>query len=143
MSNIKNIQTVAPFLADDFVDLDHEIFDVDKYYEFVHEKRNKLGLFSKYLVCKLHDSWVIETNLTDNQFSITLNDFSTYVIADAIIQNFALPIKPDEISFPLTLSFDTNGRKNYCNCFSKKYFRNGKSGICVEETVWKYVRQIL
>jgi len=108
MSDIKNIQTLAPLLAEDFIDFDERIFERDKYNEFINYKKNEPGLFSKYLICKLHDSRVIEINLTDKQFSITLNDFSTYVFADAIINRFSLPIDSDKILFPLTLTFNTN-----------------------------------
>jgi hypothetical protein len=108
MSDIKNIQTIAPMLADDFIDFEESIFDTDKYSEFLRDRKSKLGLFTKYLVCKLHDSWVIETNLTDKQFSITLNDSSTHVFADAIVDRFSLSIDHDKLTFPLTLTFDSN-----------------------------------
>ena len=108
MSDIKNIQTIAPMLADDFIDLDAPIFDTHKYHEFLRERKNKLGLFSKYLICKFHDSCVIDVKQTDQSFSITLNDFSTYVFADAIITKFSLPIDPDHISFPVILTFNSN-----------------------------------
>jgi hypothetical protein len=108
MNDIKNIQTIAPMLADDFIDLEEPIFDTDKYSEFLLDRKNKLGLFSKYLVCKFHDSWVIDVKQTDDLFSITLNDFSTYVFADAIIEKFSLPIDSDHISFPISLNFNSN-----------------------------------
>lgn len=108
MNNSKNIQKIAPFLADEFIDLDESFFDTDKYFEFIQSKKNDLGLFSKYLVCKLHDSWVIDTSLTEKQFSITLNDFSTHVFADAIVDKFSLSIDHDKLVFPVTLTFNSN-----------------------------------
>lgn len=108
MSDIKNIQTIAPMLADDFIELNEPIFDTDKYDEFLRERKNNLGLFRKYLVCKFHDSWVIDIKQTDKSFSIVLNDFSTYVFADAIIKKFSLPIDSGHISFPVTLTFNSN-----------------------------------
>jgi hypothetical protein len=108
MSDFKNIQTIAPMLADDFIDLEEPIFDTDKYSEFLRDRKNKLGLFSKYLICKFHDSWVIDVKQSDNVFSITLNDFSTYVFEDAIIDKFSLPIDSDHIFFPVSLNFSSN-----------------------------------
>jgi hypothetical protein len=108
VNDIKNIQTIAPMLADDFIDLEEPIFDTDKYSEFLQDRKSKLGLFSKYLVCKFHDSWVIDVKQTDDLFLITLNDFSTYVFADAIIDKFSLPIDSDHISFPISLNFSSN-----------------------------------
>lgn len=108
MTDIKNIQTLAPLLAEDFIDFDEPIFDTDKYKEFLHDRKSRLGLYSKYLPFKLHDSWVVETNFTDKQFSITLNDFSTHVFADAIVDRFSLSIAHDKLTFPLTLTFNSN-----------------------------------
>jgi hypothetical protein len=110
MSNKKNILTVAPFLADDFVEASEIVFDVDQYQQFINDNKKRLGLFSKYLICKLHDSWVIETNITDKLFSVILNDFSTYVFADTIIEKNNLSIDSDNISFPIQLDFKTSSK---------------------------------
>lgn len=108
MTYKKNIQTIAPLLADDFVDLDEPIFDRHKYSKFLDNNGRRLGIFKKYLICKLHDSWVIETKQDNDSFTITLNDFSTYVFADTLIEKFNLPIDSGHISFPLTIEFIEN-----------------------------------
>jgi hypothetical protein len=108
MSDLKNIQTLAPLLAEAFIDFDEPIFDMDKYNEYLRDKKSRLGLFSKYLIFKLHDSKVIETNLTNKQFSITLNDYSTQMLAYAIVDKFSLSIDHNNLTFPVTLTFNSN-----------------------------------
>lgn len=104
--NIKrNIQTIAPFLADDFVDLDESIFDTEEYAKFLNQNSDRLGIYKKYSFCKLHDSWIIEIRNEKDKFEITLNDFSTFVFADTLIEKYKLPIYPEKISFPLTIEF--------------------------------------
>lgn len=108
MTDKRNIQTIAPLLADDFVDLNEPIFDSDKYSDFLDNNTNRLGTFKKYLICKLHDSWVIDAKQENRSFKITLNDFSTYVFADTLIEKSNLPIESDHISFPLTIELSEN-----------------------------------
>lgn len=103
MNNKRNILTIAPFLADDFVDLDVPLFDKDTYSVFLDNNANRLGTFKKYLICKLHDSWVIDSKQENDRLTLTLNDFSTYVFADTLIEKLNLPIDSDHISFPLTI----------------------------------------
>ena len=113
MNNKRNIQTIAPFLADGFIDLEKPIFDTDEYSTFLNKNADRLGLFKKYLICKLHDSWVIDTNVSDNLFSITLNDFSTHVFADAIIERKNLSIDHDKLVFPIQIDFKTNNKVTF------------------------------
>jgi hypothetical protein len=108
MNDKRNIQTIAPFLADDFVDLDEPIFDTDRYSIFLDNNAIRLGTFKKYLICKLHDSWVIDTKQDNDRLTISLNDFSTYVFADTLIEKLNLPIDSDHISFPLTIELAGN-----------------------------------
>jgi len=103
MTEKRNIQTIAPLLADDFIDLDEPIFDTDGYSIFLDNNENRLGTFKKSLICKLHDSWEIDTKQDIDSFILTLNDFSTYVFADTLIEKSNLPIDSDNISFPLTI----------------------------------------
>jgi len=95
-------------LADDFVDLNEPIFDTDSYSVFLDNNTSRLGTFKKYLICKLHDSWVIEIKQDNNNFKITLNDFSTYVFANTLIEKSNLPINSDHISFPFTIELAEN-----------------------------------
>lgn len=108
MSDKRNIQTIAPFLADDFIDLDEPIFETNKYSVFLHNNANRLGTLKKYLICKLHDSWIIDVNESIDKFRLTLNDYSTYVFADKIIERYNLPINSDNIAFPLTIELTGN-----------------------------------
>ena len=108
MTGKRNIQTIAPFLADDFVDLDEPIFNTDTYSAFLENNAIRLGTFKKYLICKLHDSWVIDVNENIDKFSLILNDYSTYVFADKIIERYNLPIDSDNIAFPLTIELTGN-----------------------------------
>lgn len=103
----KNITTVAPLLARDFLEISDPVFNIQEYEKFVETNKSRLGLFAKYLICKFHDSWIIETKITDTKFSIVLNDFSTYVFADSIIEKNNLIIDADNISFPIHLDFIT------------------------------------
>jgi hypothetical protein len=69
---------------------------------------NTLGAFKKYLICKLHDSWVIDTKHDNDSFKITLNDFSTYIFATTLIERFNLSVAPDHLLFPLTIELAEN-----------------------------------
>src|SRR5258708_36528340 len=115
MSEERNIKTIAPFLADDFIDLEEPIFDTDKYSQFIDQNSYRLGTFKKYLICKLHDSWIVDISMQSDSLTITLNDFSTYVFADSIVEKFQLPIDPDNISFPLTIELKGNLKVQYNN----------------------------
>ena len=103
MSDKRNIQTIAPLLADDFVDLEEPIFHADEYSNILNQNSARLGLFKKYLTCKLHDSWVIELTQDLDSLKIKLNDFSTHVFADAIIERKKINIPHDKLVFPLTI----------------------------------------
>ncbi len=105
MTKKRNIKEVAPYLADDFIDIEEPIFDTELYGDFLTQNSEKLGIYSKYLICKLHDSWIINILNQNDSLFIELNDFSTYVFAHSIIDKFKLPIDADHISFPLTIEF--------------------------------------
>jgi len=105
MNKQRNIQTIAPFLADDFVDSEKPIFDLDKYTRFLNQNSDRLGTYKKYLICKLHDSWVIDIKQGNDKLEIQLNDFSTVVFADTLIGKYKLQVDSDNISFPLTIEF--------------------------------------
>ena len=113
MSNNKNIQIIAPLLANDFVDMEESIFDMDNYSILLEQNSARLGLFKKYLVCKLHDSWIIQINQDNDNLKIALNDFSTYVFADTLIEKFNLSIDSDNISFPLTIELEGDLKVEY------------------------------
>ena len=105
--------TIAPLLADDFIDLDEPIFDTNKYSDFLKQNDFRLGIFKKYLICKLHDSWIIDILQQNDKLTIILNDFSSYVFADAIIDKYKLSIDSDNISFPIQIEFTENLSVDY------------------------------
>jgi len=113
MNTKRNIKEIAPLLADDFVDLEESIFDTDLYSAFLTKNSEKLGVFNKYLICKLHDSWIINIINRNDSFLIELNDFSTYVFAHSIIDKFELSIDPDCISFPIKIELKGNLKLEY------------------------------
>ena len=108
MNTKRNIKEIAPLLADDFIDLEESIFDTELYADFLTKNSEKLGVYNKYLICKLHDSWIIDIINLNDSFLMELNDFSTYVFAHSIIDKFTLPIDADHISFPLTIELKGN-----------------------------------
>ena len=103
MNTKRNIKEIAPYLADDFVDMEEPIFDTELYANFLTQNSEKLGIYSKYLICKLHDSRIINISNQHDSLIIELNDFSTYVFAHSIIDKFKLPIDVNHISFPLII----------------------------------------
>ena len=98
------IQNIAPLLADDFVDFEVNKKTRKEYLKLITDNSNQLGLYQKYLGV-LHDSWVINTNITQDIFSITLNDFTTHVFADVINDKQKLKINHDKLVFPIQLDF--------------------------------------
>ncbi|WP_053404614.1 hypothetical protein [Persicobacter sp. CCB-QB2] len=104
----RNIIEIAPFLADDFVDLDEPIFDLTQYSKFLDENSDQLGNLKKYLNGKLHDSWITNFELDEKKIQITLNDFSTHVFSDAMVERFDIKIDHDKLVFPLTLELKEN-----------------------------------
>ncbi|MCB0704150.1 MAG: hypothetical protein KDC34_02530 [Saprospiraceae bacterium] len=105
MSVLKNIKEVAPFLADHFIDLEKPLLDIESYSTFLNHREAHLGVFKKYLICKLHDSWILGTERTHSTFKLKLNDFTTHVFADALIKRKNLQIEHDQLVFPLELTF--------------------------------------
>ena len=108
MTEKRNIKTIAPFLADNFVDFDEQIFDIDLYSKFLNDNSNILKNFNKYLFCLLHDSWIIDLEIKSDILILTLNDFSTHVFADAIVDKFNIDIEHEKLIFPLILELKGN-----------------------------------
>jgi hypothetical protein len=103
----RKIQELAPLLADNFVDYETEQATFENNEKIVNDNISRLGHFHKYLG-RLHDSWVLETNLTADKFSIILNDFTTHVFADALIDKKKIEIDHDKLIFPVQLDFETS-----------------------------------
>jgi hypothetical protein len=101
----RNIQEIALLLADHFVDIEIEAKAFEENNKLVEENAQRLGLYYKYLGL-LHDSQFINTNITDNKFSITLNDFTTHVFSDVIVDKKKIEIEHAKLVFPIQLDFE-------------------------------------
>ena len=99
------IQDIAPLLAEDFIDFEANSETKKKYSKLLTDNSKRLGLYLKYLP-RLHDSWFIETKLTENIFATKLNDFTTHVFADALIKKKNLKINHDKLVFPIHIDFE-------------------------------------
>ena len=99
-----NIKDVSPLLAPHFLDIeaDPSLFKINN--KLINEHSDKIGLYSKYLG-HLHDSLILQTDLTLNKFSLILNDFTTYSFASAIVEKHAITIDHDKLIFPIQLNF--------------------------------------
>jgi len=93
-------------LADHFVDIESDATTFQENNKLVADNAQRLGIYHKYLGL-LHDSWFIKANITSDKFSITLNDFTTHVFADVIVDKKKLDIDHDKLVFPIQLEFET------------------------------------
>ncbi len=100
-----NIKTIAPLLASQFIDVEDDIELVRNRDKFTSYQKTLLGGFHNYLD-KLHDSWIVNTKVNSETYSITLNDFTTHVFADALIENKGLNFNDDDLVFPIRFDFN-------------------------------------
>lgn len=100
----KKIQDIAPIIADNFVDYDADSETRENYFQLL-KNSSRLGIYYKYL-SSLNDSWIIKTELADNKFTMIINDFTTHVFADALIDKKGLKIDHKDLIFPLHLDFE-------------------------------------
>lgn len=102
----RNIQDIAPLLADHFLDIQSDTSTFEKNNKLVADNAQRLGLYHKYLGL-LHDSRFIKTNITADKCSITLNDFSTHVFSAVLVDKKKLDIDHGILVFPIQLDFET------------------------------------
>lgn len=102
----KNITEIAPLLAYHFLDMESNALDFEPYNQMLVLNAPQLGRYYKYLG-RLHDSWILETKLSDGNFSIVLNDFATHVLADVLVERQHLKIEHQKLVFPIELVFET------------------------------------
>jgi hypothetical protein len=95
---IKGIRDIAPLLACHFVDIESDKAALEKNKKLVNANAQRLGLYHKYLGL-LHDSWFIKATLTPDRFSIILNEFTTHVFSDVIVDRKKLNIEHDKLVF--------------------------------------------
>lgn len=143
------IQDIAPLLAEDFIDFD---INREKQIQLATDNSQRLGLLKKYLGL-LHDSSIIRSNASNDKFSITLNDFTTHVFADVIVNRQKLKIKHAKLVFPIKIDFeitnlsfntvDENGyihsmeQTNFDEYLSEQIISIDKDIIEIGLTVWK------
>jgi hypothetical protein len=101
----KKIQHISPLLADHFVDTEIDTMTIERNKKLVTDNADRLGQYYKYLGL-LHDSWLIKTNITANRFSIILNDFTTHVFSDVIVERKKIKIDHEKLVFPIHIDFD-------------------------------------
>jgi len=102
----RNIQEIAPLLADHFVNIESDSTTFEENSKLVADNAQRLGLYHKYLGL-LHDSWFIKTDITADKFSITLNDFTVHVFSDVIVDKKKLKIDHNRLVFPVQIDFVT------------------------------------
>jgi hypothetical protein len=101
----RKIQDIAPLLADHFLDVEIKTSTFEIYNSFLSKNAHRIGIYYKYLGV-LHDSWFIDSVFSDSNFSIILNDFTTHVFSDVIIEKKNLFIEHEKLIFPIQLDFD-------------------------------------
>lgn len=102
-----NIVDVAPLLATHFIDVDSDLKLIKANAQLLINNRERIGKYYDYQN-RLHDSWIINTTITESKFTFVLNDFVTHVFADAIIEKKQLVIEHDKLVFPVIIEFDVN-----------------------------------
>ena len=102
----RRIQDIAPLLADHFVDIERDATTIEENNKLVADNAQRLGLYHKYLGL-LHDSWFLKTNITSDKFSITLNDFTTPVFSDVIVDKKKIKIDHEKLVFPIQVDLET------------------------------------
>jgi len=100
-----NIKELVPSFAEDFIDLENEIFERIQYDELIAKNHRKIGLLNKYINGKLHDSWILNSKLTNETYQLELNDFATHVFSDAIIEKKNLRYEDEDLIFPIEINF--------------------------------------
>lgn len=98
------IQDIAPILADQFIDIEADQQGLKLNKILIDDNAIRLGLYYKYLGL-LHDSWFIQSNIFDDKYTIILNDFTTHVFADVIVDRKGLNINHDKLIFPIQVDF--------------------------------------
>jgi len=101
------IQEIAPLLAEQFIDFEADSTIVANYDKLLHENADRIGLYQNYFPL-LHDSWFLDTTLTENKYSIILNDYTRYLFSLALIERKELEIDPGDLVFLLHGDFVTS-----------------------------------
>jgi hypothetical protein len=108
------------------------------YSKFLNDNSNILKNFNKYLFCLLHDSWIIDLEIKSDLLILTLNDFSTHVFADAIVDKFNIDIEHEKLIFPLILELKGNLSVEFYKVDSHGYLKRIEQ-ISVDEYLYEQV----
>ncbi|WP_374949049.1 hypothetical protein [Mucilaginibacter sp.] len=96
-----NILDIAPSLAEYFTDVeprgDFNSVNLSESTDTISQYRPYFGL--------LHDSRILESIISPDQFFLQLNDFTTHVFADALVNRKRLAINDDKLVFRIDLNF--------------------------------------
>jgi hypothetical protein len=99
-----SIRDLAPQLAYHLIDIDNNQLVYEAYQRLIAENANQIGIFCKY-IGRLHDCGILSSMLSEKNFSITLNDFSTHIFADIIVEKVKLNIPQCKLVFPIQIDF--------------------------------------
>src|SRR5690606_14587107 len=102
----RNIQDIAPLLADHFVDFESDVKTLEENNKLVADNAQRLGLYHKYLGL-LHDRSNIKTNNTTVRYSTTLHEFTTHVFSNVIVDKKKIKIDHHNLVFPIRIDFET------------------------------------
>jgi adenine-specific DNA methylase len=106
--NPKNIRNISSKLAYFIVDIEDEVAkeafsDEEK---LINANKERLGTFTRYSKSFLHDSEVLRSEVSATGYVLLVNDFTTHVFADAIVETKGVHIPHEELVFPLELEFN-------------------------------------
>ena len=93
-------------LADHYVDIEIEATTFEVNNKLVAENEQRRGLYHKYSGL-LYDSWFIKANITSDKFSNTLNDFTTLVFSDVIVDKKKIKIDHEKLVFLIQVDLET------------------------------------
>lgn len=100
----KNLIKIAPLLAEHVTDFELPENTYSDYLSFLQNHKKDLGKFYKYNNY-LHDSWINEISITNSNFILNLNDFTTHVFSDVIVDKQNIEIQHEKLNFPVILDF--------------------------------------
>ncbi|PAW91977.1 hypothetical protein CKK33_00090 [Mucilaginibacter sp. MD40] len=101
----RKIQDIAPSLLDHFIEI--ERYNLQDKSEVLKQSRQTLGRYYDYLG-RLHDCWIIENTLVEQNFVLRLNDITTHIFADALISKKNLKVNEDDLVFRVNVDFQVS-----------------------------------
>ena len=149
-----NIINTAPFLADFFVDTEIDMSIYEEYKAWLNQKSTLIGPFYKYITSSLHDSEIIGTDFSDNNFTLRLNHSCTELFANVICERNAIDIDHKRLIFPVEICFNKarfhyykiagNGQMRHVkpvktdNYLGEQIISANDNGISLGFVLWRY-----